>query len=145
MYSERAFASSALAKTSTTAPPSAPVSPGVPPLSVIQAADVYWLGRPKSLLVSRAAVTVVILVMLATFGLSAVATEVASAATVGVGVGLGASVVAVGAEVCEAEAGAEDWVDGAEQPARRNAATPSAAMCLRINQMIGPGWEPAAL
>lgn len=60
MYPERAVASVSLAKISTRAPLSMPVPPGVAPESAIHAGEVYWLGRPKSLLLSSSSVTVVI-------------------------------------------------------------------------------------
>ena len=134
MYSDRVLASSSLANTSTTAPPSVPVSPALAPESVIHASEVYWPGRPRSLFESSSSVTVVTAVMVATLAFSAVATDVASAATVGVGVGVG-----VLAAVVAAAAGADDVVGvaWAEQPVKRTVATPRTARCLRMDLILG--------
>ena len=92
------------------------------------------MGRPRSLLLSSASVTVVIPAMLGTADFSSVATTVASGAWVGVGVGVGVADVEVAAGAAVVTVG---WVEGAEQPARMIAATPRATRCLRIDPMIG--------
>lgn len=126
-----------VANTSTTAPASMPVAPE----SVIQAADVYWPGRPGSLLDSGALVTVVTGVIVGILDCRAVAAEAASAAAAAVGAGVGVGVLAAGADWDRAGTA---WV---EQPVRRTAATPIAASCFtrRTDSMVAGGRRPPRL